>query len=166
MATLEAAEAKFGKSPDVTRLLGIPVLTDEEKQRLVEETDHGVVPASGLHRFTTFEDWQQTGGLLRKNNFWMHFKSDSFMLPFHEMSYMQRFVFLHPDLYEQLEIMTDEWAGDISQGKGMPSFSVEQEHLYWDAYEKIASLVGADDPYITNGQDLPPGQAYPALLFG
>lgn len=88
------------------------------------------------------------------------------MLPFHEMSYMQRFVYLHPDFYDQLEKMTDEWSDGISQGIDLPSFTEEQERLYWDAYEKIANLVSADDAYVTNGMDLPQGEAYPALLFG
>lgn len=166
MATLESAEARFGKISDTTHLLKIPVLNDEGKRRLVEEADRGITPVSGLRRYVTFEDWQGSGGVFGKNNFWMHFKSNSFMLPFHEMSYMQRFVYLHPDFYDQLEKMTDEWSDGISQGIDLPSFTEEQERLYWDAYEKIANLVSADDAYVTNGMDLPQGEAYPALLFG
>ena len=166
MATLEAAEAVFGKKPDVTPLLRVPILTDEEKERLVNDPNRGVISVTGLRRYPTFEDWQESGGLFGKNNFWMHFKSDSFMTGFPEMRWMQRFVHLYPDKYDDLEKMTDEWYNEYTQAKVLPSFTEEQEKLYWEAYENMASLVSADDPYVTNGQDLPQGEAYPALLFG
>lgn len=149
-------------NPNVTPVLGIPLLTEQDKQSLIEDTDHGITPPSGVRRYSTFERWQETGTAFQKNNYVLHFMSGFTGDLKRELPWIQRFAFLYPDLLQQLEEITEP---KIKQ-EGIPVVTEDEERLYWEAYEKIADLIDVNDPYITNDQDLPEGQAFPGVLTG
>lgn len=137
------------------RITSSPLLSDDEKRLLLEAPDKGIEPAQGIKRYQTFEDWQKNGGVRGNNNFRPHFSSGFYGDIQREMPWMQRFMFLYPDMYQLLNEITDT---NLYRTE-------EEERLYWEAYEKIADLVDARDPYITNGKDLPEGQADPDILI-
>ena len=149
-------------NPDHTPIMGLPRLTVEQKQALHERPDHGITPVEGIKRFPTYQDWLNYGGLVGTDNFHMLFVPGVSGFR-RKTQHVQRFTELYPE--QTVRLMRIEVRRDDSDFK--TPISEAEEKDYYDAYEKMADLVDAnDDPrIIANGQELPFGQVVFNVLF-
>lgn len=160
------------KGPDTTPILGIPLLTEEQKANLFERDDRGITPVLGITRYPTFEDWMErdnpfgTSGVGCKGNFTVRFLPGPIGQYMREAQHFQRFALLYPGKTEELIDLSVRLFGPERQHPVV--VNEDEERMYWDAYEKLADLVDAnDDPLIiANGWDIPHGMAVSTVLTG
>jgi hypothetical protein len=159
------------KNPNKTPKLQVPFLTEEQKTALFEREDHGITPVEGIPRYPAFDDWMGRGnhfggvGVNGKNNFSLRFLPNQYL---REAQHFQRFILLYPELVEELETITETHYGVNRTGKPGEGVTEEEEYKYWEAYEKLAVLVDADDDpmVIANDLPLPRGMVIPDVLTG
>jgi hypothetical protein len=88
-----------------------------------------------------------------------------------ECQHFQRFAILYPEQLQQLMETTDKLFGSTEARQSIAEHGIDEsiERDYWEAYVKLSDLVDVnDDPKVlTNGgQDIPYGEANPAILSG
>lgn len=141
-----------------TRVMGFPVLTEEQRQALFERKDHGITPAPLVH-FDTYEAWKNRGPEATQNiGYFLGIGQERSRFDgFRELQCFQRYALLYPESVTDLA----QRVKAIPTG-GRPD--EETDMLLWDAYEKMAALADIHDAGL-NGDNLPEGEIDPRVLM-
>ena len=109
-------------------------LTDEEKQAVLNQGNHGVSDPVPQHQFQNLEEFKQ-----HQNNFYVHFADinpKSFLVLYRVRRSYQRFELLYPELNQRL------LSYKIGQFGHWPDQAWDD---LLDAYKKMSSLVDRKD---------------------
>lgn len=126
-------------------------LLSAQQIEALSEPGYGVVPPAGIPRYNSFEEWVQSGGLRTKNNFCFNFSSVFFAEFIRQSEHFERFRIVHANQFEVLQAESDAL-------RERPHYldddiPYEVEYLFWDAHEKLATLVDVNDKLVRSVDD-------------